>query len=161
PGVGAATGRMAALPMGVAYRQEIMQPVGVPSLVRSESPGGDVSAAGSSNQIASSAAPAAPMAYAAMDASGAPRMDAPAPTGPAVNQPVTAVPAGTVQMGAPAGNVQPSVPTMQMPATGVQTVYVAGQPGSAAAAMPRSPGTVTFDGPVVVPGDIAKAESPA
>ena len=117
-----ATGRMASLPMGAAYRQEIMQPVGVPSLVRAD--GASVApGAGVATPAVTAAPTAPPVAYGATDVGGAPRMDTPLASGPAINQPVTAVPAGAVQM-----NVQQaSIPTMQMPVTGVQTVYVAGQ----------------------------------
>ena len=153
PGM-SATGRMATLPMGAAYRQEIMQPVGVPSLVRSEGAAGDTSGGGFSNQMLASAAPAAPAAPVAYAADAGTRMDAPISSGPAMNQPVTAVPAGTIQPDSQMASLPASVPTMQMPATGVQTVYVAGQPGSTSAAAPRTIGAVTLDGSAT-PGEAA------
>ncbi|HUO09239.1 MAG TPA: LysM peptidoglycan-binding domain-containing protein [Phycisphaerae bacterium] len=154
PGAGgmAATGRMATLPMGAAYRQEIMQPVGVPSLVRAD---GATQAPGAGAIV--SAAPAAPMAYAAMDASGAPRMDAPVSAAPALNQPVTPVPAGTIQMDGTA--LPASVPTMQMPATAVQTVYVPGQTAGTPVGAAPATGTVVMDGPAA--SEAHKSAAPA
>jgi nucleoid-associated protein YgaU len=149
-----ATGRMATLPMGAAYRQEIMQPVGVPSLVRND---GAAEAPGAG---AVAAAPtAAPVAFAATDGSGAPRMDAPVSAAPALNQPVTPVPAGTIQMDAAGTGMRSSMPTMQLPATAVQTVYVAGQPASTPGGAAPAPGTVVMDGPVVTAAQ--KAAAPA
>ena len=146
-----ATGRMASLPMGAAYRQEIMQPVGVPSLVRAD--GASVApGAGVTTPSVSAASMAPPVAYGATDVGGAPRMDTPLAAGPAINQPVTAVPAGAVQMNVQQG----SIPTMQMPVTGVQTVYVAGQ----AQPVTQNRGTMTADGTVTPVADAA-VPSPA
>ena len=137
-----ATGRMSALPMGAAYRQEIMQPVGVPSLVRTD--GASVApGAGAATPAVSAVVPAGSTgqtAFGATDVGGA-RLDAPVASGPAIQQAVTAVPAGTVAMDVPAQ--QPVIPTMQMPA-GVQTVYVAGQQP----VVGQVRGTMTVDGPV-------------
>ncbi len=147
-----ATGRMASLPMGAAYRQEIMQPVGVPSLVRTDG----ASVAPGAGAASLTAAPVA----SGTDAGGAPRMDSPSAqvsSGPAINQAVTAVPAGTVAMDAP--QQQAGIPTMQMPATGVQTVYVAGQqPQQGVAMAGQNRGTMTVDGPVTA---VVEAAQPA
>ncbi|MGN6370222.1 MAG: LysM peptidoglycan-binding domain-containing protein [Phycisphaerae bacterium] len=158
-GVGAtgngAMGRMAALPMGAAYRQEIMQPVGVPSLVRNDgasvAPGAGAGVVATPSMTGAPLAPAAPVGS-GTDAGGAPRLDSPLSNGPAMNQPVAAVPAGTVQMDA--GMQQASIPTMQMPASGVQTVYVPGQAAAPAAGQAR--GTLTPAGPVTA-ADLAPA----
>jgi nucleoid-associated protein YgaU len=149
------TGRMAALPMGAAYRQEVMQPVGVPAIANTDpgaTVGNQTTVGGSSNM------PAAPVAYASTDATGAPRMDAPATNGPAMNQPVAPVPAGNIQMDTPTAGLQQSVPTMQMPENGVQAVYVAGQPAPAGPSpTARTPVTLTLDG-TVAPAAPAKVE---
>ena len=130
PGKGGAmspTGRMAELPMGAAYRQEVTDPVGVPGMARGDG--------------ASMAAPAAPASVSGTATAGSPNMPqpktvndgSPAPVGPVaaggpiVGQPVTPVPAGLVRMDQPLGDG----PTVQLTdATnggGMEVAYAAGQ----------------------------------
>jgi nucleoid-associated protein YgaU len=135
------TGRMAELPLGAAYRQEVMEPVGVPGVVRQES--------GVSAPVAAAAIPAGvptmpEVAKGVTDASGAPAMG----SGPMVGPAVAAVPAGTVQ--AAAGPSEMNVPTLQLAEGngGQEAVYVAGQPK---AAVPGLTFTKDVSGAVAAP----------
>jgi len=138
------TGRMSPLPMAAAYRQEVMQPTGVPGLAQSDAvTTGGTGTGGQALANGTPSMPAAPIAYASTDTTGAPRMDAPLNNAPALNQPVAAVPAGNIQTDAPSPALQGSVPTVQLPDNGMQAVYMPGQGVS-----PNTGASVVLDGTV-------------
>jgi LysM repeat protein len=146
------TGRMAELPLGAAYRQEVTEPVGVPGVARQES---GVSAPMVAAAVAIPAGvPSMPAAKGSTDISGAPAMT----SGPVVGQPVMPVPAGTVQ--AAAAPSEMNVPTLQLAEAnaGQEAVYVPGQ--AKAGAVPgltftkdATPAAVSGQEYVVAPGD--------
>ena len=130
------TGRMAEVPLGAAYRQEVTEPVGVPGVARQES--------GTSVPVVVAAAipaggPSMPaVVKGSTDVWGAPAMT----SGPVVGQPVMPVPAGSVQEAA--GPKEMNVPTLQLAEAnaGQEAVYVAGQPKAGGGA----PGVDVYEG---------------
>ena len=122
-GATSTTGRMASLPLGQSYRNEVMQPVGVPGTVRPDASVAAGSLATGPAQVTSPLMNDLPKAYAAMDTRDTPAI---APPGaPVMTPPVAAVPAGQVQ------SVQIAdarIPTIDLGDKTPETVYVPGQP---------------------------------
>jgi LysM repeat protein len=120
-----ATGHMAALPMGQNKREEILQPVGVPSMARSDAPEG-------SSGMALNTLPTAFAADTPKPADAAP---APTAAGPVVSAPVSVVPAGPVQVASIADNNNVP-PTIQLDAAALPPA-AAPSDATAAAAAPK------------------------
>ncbi len=117
------TGRMATLPLGAAYRQEVTEPVGVPGTMRPE---GTVAEVGTVTSVAAVPAgrPTMPEVAGGSGPVVAGDMNG---NGPTVGAAVSPVPAGDVRMDAPLNTG--SLPTLQLADAngGEQAVYVAGQ----------------------------------
>jgi LysM repeat protein len=128
-----ATGRMATLPIGETKREEILQPVGVPSMARA----GEGAGTGVLAQV--------PAAYATLN----PQQNASAPASavvpevPVVKAPVSAVPAGPVELVSAQRNEMPA--TVQLgdvkpAAAGLSAPAVDGAQGAAKAAPVKASG---------------------